>query len=733
MKKVYMIIFFWGLSISTIMSQDSYLSPADGYKSNDILSSFNNFLAFDIHENMLYANNGDTIKCFNINTGELLMEYPRPTGYESYASFITMSGDGNYIWAGYTTSGNTDDRIYRIDSETGIWELMAIMPANFDLEFLNDHILVSGLNTTSWDDPAAVFVLDTSGNNKHRKIIETGGSPAGLSINSNNDLVYATSFFAQQNGLFSWDSTDVAAVLDNIADDSLTLTDATKLSGLPAGAYDCHVDASDHVIFNINDFSAHKVLAKWNGTIGNENNYDTLALATSENDWLSFIKSRGSISVQKTGNAVYALSFGQPIAELHLDYLPVLAKRFKNPEDYETAPDKIIDLASYFINPDDPVASFSYEILVNSDSSVAIASIEEQMLSIDYIASGQTNIVLKAESAGQFVQANFVVGVYPEISGDYEITGFGELNIQYNSFWNGSDLSGGFNSGNYFFPNHFNPEYLSWSKWAYSNKANDTLQNYLNQFSAITASGFDTTGTENNIYATSYIPVDWVTSATIPVPLYINDTVPREIKGLFVTNSAWTALTMENGDDFAKQFGGETGNDPDWFKLQVWGYLEGAETDTIEFYLADYRFNDNTKDYIIKTWQWLDISEIGKTDSLHFNLASSDMGLYGMNTPSYFCADNIYMSEGSSAIGENQAAGINYRIYPNPTSGIFSIYYYGDQETSVSVYNIYGRLVFSDEDYKPESLIDLNKYPDGPYIVKVQQGSLITGRTIIIQ
>ena len=45
---------------------------------------------------------------------------------------------------------------------------------------------------------------------------------------------------------------------------------------------------------------------------------------------------------------------------------------------------------------------------------------------------------------------------------------------------------------------------------------------------------------------------------------------------------------MKTGDQFAKKFGGEDGNDPDYFKLLVWGEKEnGTETDTVEFFLAE--------------------------------------------------------------------------------------------------------------------------------------------------
>ena len=101
---------------------------------------------------------------------------------------------------------------------------------------------------------------------------------------------------------------------------------------------------------------------------------------------------------------------------------------------------------------------------------------------------------------------------------------------------------------------------------------------------------------------------------------------------------------MRDGDLFAKQFGGSTGDDPDFFKLSVYGIGEDGEALGVEvdFYLADYRFNDNSQDYILDTWELLDLSTLADARSLHFNLSSSDVGDFGMNTPAYFAIDSLF-------------------------------------------------------------------------------------------
>ena len=98
---------------------------------------------------------------------------------------------------------------------------------------------------------------------------------------------------------------------------------------------------------------------------------------------------------------------------------------------------------------------------------------------------------------------------------------------------------------------------------------------------------------------------------------------------------------MCDGDSYAKKFGGTTGDDPDWFKLKIFGYQNGNFIDTVVFYLADFRFTDNNQDYIIKDWTFVDLSTIENSVSLTFELSSTDNGQYGMNTPAYFFIDNL--------------------------------------------------------------------------------------------
>ena len=99
---------------------------------------------------------------------------------------------------------------------------------------------------------------------------------------------------------------------------------------------------------------------------------------------------------------------------------------------------------------------------------------------------------------------------------------------------------------------------------------------------------------------------------------------------------------MRDGDPFAMKFGGPTGNDPDFFRLTVQGFnAVGILTGSVDFFLADYRFTNNSLDYIVSQWTTLDLTPLGSATRLTFGLTSSDVGPFGMNTPAYFALDNL--------------------------------------------------------------------------------------------
>lgn len=229
--------------------------------------------------------------------------------------------------------------------------------------------------------------------------------------------------------------------------------------------------------------------------------------------------------------------------------------------------------------------------------------------------------------------------------------GFENLALPIDTFWNGSDLTGGFNSGYASFQNDYNQQWGSWSGFGYSTMRDSLTAGYLNQYSAITASGYN-----SSTYA--------VVSAYGNVRTVLNgNSAGKLVSGFYVTNATYAYLSMRDGDMFAKKFGGASGTDPDWFKLTITAFRNGAlKQNFVYVYLADFRSADSTEDYILKNWQWVDLITLGEVDSLEFNLTSSDTGSFGMNTPAYFCMDNFVTLDvaNSAPVAANDFVTIDY-------------------------------------------------------------------------
>lgn len=177
-------------------------------------------------------------------------------------------------------------------------------------------------------------------------------------------------------------------------------------------------------------------------------------------------------------------------------------------------------------------------------------------------------------------------------------------------------------------------DYSYWSGFAYSRETNGTLAGFGNQYASRPGSGSQ----NSSQYAVVYngLPGDAIVTFGASV----------QVQSIDIVNTAYAYYSMLNGDQFAKKFGGETGNDPDFFKLSIHGYRAGNQIGSVDFYLADYRFADNSKDYIVSDWETVGLSSLGTIDSLQFSLESSDTRPppIGMNTPAYFAMDQIAFS-----------------------------------------------------------------------------------------
>ena len=123
------------------------------------------------------------------------------------------------------------------------------------------------------------------------------------------------------------------------------------------------------------------------------------------------------------------------------------------------------------------------------------------------------------------------------------------------------------------------------------------------------------------------------------VVTFDDETTECSFEYIWVTNSTYTALSMLTGDQFAQKFSYEG---KDWYKLVITAYDKSDKQTgkTVEYYLADFR--TATSPGVLTAWARVDLTPLGnKVHSVKFDLQSSDTGDWGMNTPGYFCFDNL--------------------------------------------------------------------------------------------
>ncbi len=286
---------------------------------------------------------------------------------------------------------------------------------------------------------------------------------------------------------------------------------------------------------------------------------------------------------------------------------------------------------------------------------------------------------------------------------------FEDFNLGVYSFLNGSDLQGGFANGNIFLPNTYDTNFSSWYGFSVSSMTDVTTSSFTNEFSCIAGEGYNNSET----YAVAYM--SYLTNNAV---LYLqNEADGGAMQGVYVNNSTYTYLSMKNGDAIAKKFGGLSGNDPDFFLLTIKKYLNGQEsTEKIDFYLADYRFSDNSQDYIIDEWTYIDLTSLGNADSISFSLSSSDVGQFGMNTPAYFCLDNIATLD-STISGISNLNHIQLSFFPNPTKDFLNLSWSEAENLKLAIFNTLGQIVFENELTGFSQTLDLQSLQDGFYFM----------------
>jgi len=209
------------------------------------------------------------------------------------------------------------------------------------------------------------------------------------------------------------------------------------------------------------------------------------------------------------------------------------------------------------------------------------------------------------------------------------------------------------------------------------------------------------------------------------------------VHGFYLTNTTYAYKMILFGDTanaISRKFGDTTGTGsgttiaqgayPDYFKLTVKGFKNGLlSSDSVEFYLADYRFQNNVLDYVLDTWQWVNTSALGEVDSLKFWMYSSDVGQFGINTPLFFAIDNFTTKGVITGVKESKRADA-LKVYPLPFHNQLTVSFGNviSSDTELHITDLQGTQVFSSEINGSATTFDLSGLPAGLYVLEISNG-----------
>lgn len=301
------------------------------------------------------------------------------------------------------------------------------------------------------------------------------------------------------------------------------------------------------------------------------------------------------------------------------------------------------------------------------------------------------------------------------------VADFENFNLAQDEFLN--DAPGGaFTTGNLSLSNTFNAEQNFWSGWAISATTDTETPGFMNQYSSRSGAG--------NNGSASY----GLTYAFFPQSIDLTgDAVGAPVMGMYVNNGTYAYYSMLEGDGVAKKFGGETGDDPDYFLLTIFGELDGEmTTDSVNFYLADFRFDNNDEDYIVEDWTFINLESLGNVDRLWVSLSSSDVGEFGMNTPAYVFIDDVTTAGDPTSV-QDQRSDFDLAVYPNPFSDRIQLNWEETDRGQARILGVDGALMAEFVLTQGQNELSLSHLPTGTYFLQVLTESGWDVRRIVKQ
>lgn len=175
----------------------------------------------------------------------------------------------------------------------------------------------------------------------------------------------------------------------------------------------------------------------------------------------------------------------------------------------------------------------------------------------------------------------------------------------------------------------YTPAWGSWSGYALSNRTatSFSMDTYtIDQFNNVTGHG----AKGSKVFCVVFPYGEAITTT---------DGKPKAITGLWMTNTAYTANAIVNGDGMSTDDDGTYTGDKgfgtnDYLYVTITGTHADSTATSVRVYLAQ------NGDYL-KDWQWVDLTSLGEVTALNFAFTTTKKNAYGATTPAYCAIDGI--------------------------------------------------------------------------------------------
>ncbi len=201
-----------------------------------------------------------------------------------------------------------------------------------------------------------------------------------------------------------------------------------------------------------------------------------------------------------------------------------------------------------------------------------------------------------------------------------------------------------FSTQKFNFSHHAEDVYNSWHGFTVSQATEDKPAIY-GYYSNAAKGGLKGQGTT---YILAYYNEWWLLSGDDDMQsthiIFDGEFYPREV---YLNNSQVGYNDIINGSFTGYKFGDYATADPardhDQFDVRIYGLDEDYEEsdDFVTYHLAYY---DDETQFVNTKWEKVDLSSLGKVSGLSFVVVSTDQGMYGTNTSTYFALDGLTVS-----------------------------------------------------------------------------------------